>query len=115
VLLRLITIRYTYHSQYDNNTELVNIFPISENICKIEIAQSQKSKVNLNGSLYITSQINSLARQYLYDQILKVEQANGIVLSCDTDSIIFALKKDVQNSLLYFPRNWLIQRCVSRL
>jgi hypothetical protein len=32
-----------------------------------------------------------------------VEQANGIVLSCDTDSIIFALKKDVQNPLDISP------------
>jgi hypothetical protein len=97
------TLREIENYANKDNTELVNILPISENICQIEIAQSQKSKVNLNGSLYITSQINSLARQYLYDQIIKVEQANGIVLSCDTDSIIFALKKDVQNPLDISP------------
>jgi hypothetical protein len=97
------TLREIENYANKDNTELVNILPISENICQIEIAQSQKSKVNLNGSLYITSQINSLARQYLYDQIIKVEHANGIVLSCNTDSIIFALKKDVQNPLDISP------------
>ena len=52
---------------------------------------------------YITSQINCLARQYLYEQMLKVEEKKGIILSCDTDSIVFAMPKSVKNPLNISP------------
>ena len=81
------------------NTELVDFTAINDNICQIEIAQPEKSKTNLNGSLYITSQINCLSRIYLYEQMLKIVKVGGKVLACDTDSICFALRKDCNNPL----------------
>ena len=81
------------------DTELIDLISIDDNICQIEISQPKKSKPNLNGSLYITAQINCLARQFLYDEMIKVEKQNGIILSCDTDSIIFALKEVDPNPL----------------
>jgi hypothetical protein len=76
------------------NTELIDLLPISENVCQIEISHPQKSKPSLSGSLYLTSQINCLARQFIYEKMLQVENVGGIILACDVDSITFALKKE---------------------
>lgn len=81
------------------DTELIDLIPISDEICQIEISQLKKSKANLNGNLYITAQINCLARQFLYNEMIKIDNQNGIILACDTDSIIYALKKNVVNPL----------------
>ena len=85
------------------NSELVDLTEISENICQIELSNLQKSKPNLNGCLYVTAKINALAREYLYNQISEIEKVNGIILSCDTDSVIFALKKTIKNPLKISP------------
>ncbi len=85
------------------NCELIDLTEISENICQIELSNLQKSKPNLNGCLYVTSKINALARQYLYNQILLIEKVNGIILACDTDSVIFGLKKSIKNPLKISP------------
>jgi hypothetical protein len=86
------------------NTELIDLLPISENVCQIEISHPQKSKPSLSGSLYLTSQINCLARQFIYEKMLQVENVGGIILACDVDSITFALKKETKCPLQISPK-----------
>ena len=86
------------------NTELVDLFPLSDDVCEIEVSSTQKCTPNLKGNLYVTSSINALAREFIYDKIMKVEQSGGIVLSCDVDSITFALKKGTSNPLKISPQ-----------
>ena len=85
------------------NTELVDLFPISDDICQIEISSPQKSLPNLNANLYVTALINCLSRKFIYEKMMEVEKCGGILLNCDVDSITFALKKDTQNPLKIGP------------
>lgn len=54
------------------NSELVDIFSITENVCEIEVASSKKVTPSQQGCLYITSLINSLARKFIYQKSQQV-------------------------------------------
>ena len=98
------TLREIENLANKDNNNLVDLIPINDNICEIELSFPQKCKPNLNGNLYVTSLINCLSREYIYDKIIKVENEGGIVLSCDVDSLTFALKKGTQNPLEVNPK-----------
>jgi len=88
-----------YASQKD--TTITDLISISDDICEIEVVAPTKVKPNLNGTLYITSEINALARKFIYEKSEQIEDQGGIVLSIDTDAIIFALPPGVQSPLVY--------------
>jgi hypothetical protein len=88
-----------YASQKD--TKIIDIFSFSDDICEIEVVAPTKVKPNLNGTLYITSEINALARKFIYEKSEEIEKAGGMILSIDTDAIIFALPPQATNPLVY--------------
>ena len=88
-----------YASQKD--TKIIDIFSFSEDICEIEVVAPTKVKPNLNGTLYITSEINALARKFIYEKSEEIENVGGMILSIDTDAIIFALPPQAKNPLVY--------------
>ena len=108
-----------------DNCEIVDIFPISENFCEIELNEPTKIKSNIEGSLYITSEINALARKYIYDKMELIESVGGIIIGVDTDAISYALPPGVSDVLCYSdafgdfkhvlgeqsPRNYSITYC----
>ena len=83
------------------NCEVVDIMPISDDICEIEIIEPTKIKPNTDGSLYITSEINALARKFIYEKIELIESVKGIVIGVDTDAIVYALPPGVSDVLCY--------------
>ena len=83
------------------NCEIVDILPISDNICEIELIEPTKIKPNQDGCLYITSEINALARKYIYEKMELIESVQGIVIGVDTDAIIYALPPGVPDVLSY--------------
>jgi hypothetical protein len=88
-----------YASQKD--TKIIDIISFSEDICEIEVVSPTKIKPNLNGTLYITSEINALARKFIYEKSEDIEKTGGVILSIDTDAIIFALPPGVKSPLVY--------------
>jgi len=88
-----------YASQKDS--QIIDIFSFSEDICEIEVVSPTKVKPNLNGTLYITSEINALARKFIYEKSEEIENNGGIILSIDTDAIVFALPNGATNPLVY--------------
>jgi hypothetical protein len=84
-------------------SELIDIFEVSEEMCQIEIANVSKIKPSSEGCLYITSEINALARKFIFEKSEIIERAKGIVLSIDTDAIIYALPPGVDDVLTYGP------------
>ena len=84
-----------------DNCEIVDIFPISENFCEIELNEPTKIKPNIEGSLYITSEINALARKYIYDKMELIKSVGGIIIGVDTDAISYALPPGVSDILCY--------------
>jgi hypothetical protein len=83
------------------NTQIVDIFAITDDVCEIEVITPTKIKPSLSGTLYITSEINALARKFIYEKSEEIEKVNGIVLSMDTDSIFFALPPGTNDPLIY--------------
>jgi DNA polymerase elongation subunit (family B) len=83
--------------------ELVDIFSISDDVCQIEVSAPSKIKPSQKACLYITAEINALARKFIYEKSELIEQANGIVIGIDTDSIIYALPPGVDDVLNYSP------------
>lgn len=88
-----------YASVPDNH--ILDIIPLTDDVCEIEIVTPTKIKPSLCGTLYLTSEINALARKFIYEEAEKIEKLNGIVLSVDTDSLIFALPENVPDPLQY--------------
>ena len=88
-----------YASQ--KHTQIIDLFSISDDICEIEVVAPTKIKPNLSGTLYITSEINALARKFIYEKSENIESCGGIILSIDTDAIIFALPPNVKSPLTY--------------
>jgi hypothetical protein len=85
------------------HVQLLDLFEVSENVCEIEISNGGKIKPSSDGSLYVTSEINSLGRKFVYEQAESIEAVNGVILSVDTDSILFALPPGVSDPLKYGP------------
>jgi hypothetical protein len=83
------------------HVELLDLFEVSENICQIEISNGAKIRPSSDGCLYITSEINSLSRKFIYEKAESIERLNGIILSVDTDSLLFALPPGVSDPLIY--------------
>lgn len=83
------------------NCEVVDIMPISDDICEIEIIEPTKIKPNTDGCLYITSEINALARKFIYEQMELIESVKGIIIGVDTDAIVYALPPGVSDVLTY--------------
>jgi len=54
------------------NSELVDIFSVTDNVCQIEVASSSKVSPSQQGCLYITSLINALARKFIYQKSQEV-------------------------------------------
>lgn len=86
-----------------SHTCLVDIFDISETFCQLEISNNSNPKPNQCGSLYITSEVNSLARRFTYSKSEQIEKIGGIILAIDTDAIIYALPKGVNDVIKYGP------------
>jgi len=55
------------------NSELVDIFSVTDNVCEIEVASSSKVLPSQQGCLYITSLINALARKFIYQKSQEVK------------------------------------------
>lgn len=88
-----------YASQKD--TKIIDFFSFSDDICEIEVVAPTKVKPNLNGTLYITSEINALARKFIYEKSEEIENVGGMILSIDTDAIVFALPPQAKDPLVY--------------
>jgi hypothetical protein len=88
-----------YASQKD--TKIIDLFSFSDDICEIEVVAPTKVKPNLNGTLYITSEINALARKFIYEKSEEIENVGGMILSIDTDAIVFALPPQAKDPLVY--------------
>lgn len=88
-----------YASVPDNH--VLDIIPITDDVCEIEIASPSKIKPSLCGTLYLTAEINALARKFIYEEAEKIEKLGGIILSIDTDSLLFALPSNVPDPLIY--------------
>lgn len=85
------------------NAEIKDIISINEETCQIEVSEPTKIKPSQNGCLYITSEINALARKFIYEKSELVESVKGKVLAIDTDSIIYALPPGQPDVLSYSP------------
>ena len=90
-----------YASNPDNC--ILDIIPITDDVCEIEIVTPSKIKPSLCGTLYLTAEINALARKFIYEEAEKIEKLNGIILSIDTDSLLYALPSNVPDPLIYSP------------
>jgi len=88
-----------YGANPDNH--ILDIIPLTDDVCEIEIITPTKIKPSLCGTLYLTSEINALARKFIYEKTEEIEKLNGIILSIDTDSILFALPPNVPDPLIY--------------
>lgn len=88
-----------YASQAD--TQIVDIFSVSEDVCEIEVVAPTKVKPNLSGPMYLTSEINALGRKFIYEKSEEIENVGGVILSMDTDSIFFALPANAKDPLVY--------------
>ena len=88
------------HAQ-KSNAEIKDILAITEDTCQLEVSEPSKIKPSQNGCLYITSEINALARKFIYEKSELIDKANGIVIAIDTDSIIYALPPDQADVLTY--------------
>lgn len=55
------------------NSELVDITSLSDDVCQIEVSNDTKVPPSQQGCLYITSEINSLARRFIYEKSQQVE------------------------------------------
>jgi hypothetical protein len=80
---------------------VLDIIPLTDDVCEIEIASPSKIKPSLCGTLYLTAEINALARKFIYEEAEKIEKLGGIILSIDTDSLLFALPSNVPDPLIY--------------
>jgi hypothetical protein len=73
---------------------IVDMVSFADDILQVELMNHQQKVLpSRKGNLYITSEINALARIFIYEQSEEIEKRNGIVLSMDTDSILFAFPK----------------------
>jgi len=70
-------------ASYDN-AEILDIFSVTPDICEIEVGNISKVKPSQSGSLYLTAQINALARRFIYEKSELIEASGGIILSIDT-------------------------------
>ena len=84
-----------------DNCEISDILPISESVCEIELTEPTKIKPNIEGCLYITSEINALARKFIYEKMELIESVGGIIIGVDTDAISYALPPGVTDVLCY--------------
>jgi hypothetical protein len=76
----------------DKHKNVIDFFSFNDGLLEIETqCPTTKVRPSVKGSLYITSEINALARIFIYEKSEEVEKKGGIVLSLDTDSILFAL------------------------
>jgi hypothetical protein len=81
-----------YMAIMDKDLDIIDFFSFNDNLLEIEThCPTTKIRPSNKGSLYITSEINALARVFIYEKSQEVEQRGGVVLSLDTDSILFAL------------------------
>jgi hypothetical protein len=85
------------------DTQIVDILSISDDVCEIEVVSPTQIKPSQSGNLYITSEINALARKFIYEQSELIESVQGIILSCDTDAIVYSLPPGVSDPLTYTP------------
>jgi len=77
------------------NTSIVDFFTVNQNIIEMVINHNNKlPETNRHGNLCYTAIINAMARIYIYDLSLQIEQLNGTILSIDTDSICFSHPKN---------------------
>jgi DNA polymerase elongation subunit (family B) len=74
---------------------IVDLVPHSDNVLEVEVMNHQmKVTPSRKGNLYITSEINALGRIFIYEKSEEIENRGGIILSMDTDSILFAWPKN---------------------
>lgn len=88
-----------YAANVDN--VILDMIPITDDVCEIEVVSPSKIKPSLCGTLYLTAEINALARKFIYEKAEEIEKLNGIILSIDTDSLLFALPSNKQDPLIY--------------
>jgi hypothetical protein len=89
--------REDYMAVMDKDQDIIDFFSFKDSLLEIETqCPTTKIRPSNKGCLYITSEINALARVFIYEKSEEVEKAGGIVLSLDTDSILFALPKNKQ-------------------
>jgi hypothetical protein len=84
------------------NLCVLDFISLSDDVLEVE-TYCPVTKINpsTKGCLYITSEINALARVFIYEKTEEIEQKGGIILSIDTDAILYALPITQQNHFLF--------------
>jgi hypothetical protein len=81
---------------------VLDFISLSDDVVEVETyCPTTKIKPSTKGCLYITSEINALARVFIYEKSEEIEQKGGIILSIDTDAILYALPTTQQNHFLF--------------
>lgn len=80
---------------------IIDLIPLTDNVCEIELVSPSKIRPSTSGTLYLTSEINALARKFIYEKAEEIEKLTGIILSIDTDSLLFALPSEISDPLTY--------------
>jgi hypothetical protein len=87
----------------DQDVNIIDFVSLNDNLLQIETeCPTSKIKPSNKGCLYITSEINALARVFIYTHSETIEKKNGIILAIDTDSLLFALPKQESLESLNF-------------
>ncbi len=68
---------------------IIDLMPISENSCELEILADQKTTPNRTGNCIIGAFVTAHARIQLHKDIMSLQSRGYEVFYCDTDGIIF--------------------------
>ena len=74
------------------NGKKVVLSHVTEDLCQVSIFKKPTGK-RRNGNVLYTALINAMARDKLYFDLLKIQDANCKVLYIDTDAVIFSSSK----------------------
>ncbi len=80
------------------DNEVVGIYNINEFQVQVEY-QPNKTKSNMQSSIYIGAQITSYARCIVYDYMMAIEKSGGKIYSVINDAIFYSLPKNVLDPL----------------
>ncbi len=84
------------------NEEIVDILPISDDICELQVESVNKSPKR-NTNCIIGAFITALARVKLHSEMCKLQQTGFRLFYVDTDSIIFSGKRSAKIPLTCSP------------
>jgi hypothetical protein len=79
---------------------ILNLTNLSDDVLQVEFEPPFTSP-NRKSNIYIGAQVNAYSREIIYDYLMSIEKAGGVVYSVDVDGLFYSLPLSVQDPLPY--------------